>query len=65
LSAHAPELRFDFVIVDPQSLPHSEDLAAFLEARGSQLILSEVAMGVGSLQHDPGKLALLLAKIFS
>jgi len=65
LSAHAPELRFDFVIVDPQSLPRSEDLAAFLEARGSQLILSDVAMGIGSLQHDPRKLAHLLAKIFS
>jgi uncharacterized cofD-like protein len=65
LSAHAPELRFDFVIVDPQSLPHSGDLAAFLAARGSQLILSDVAMGAGSLQHDPAKLALLLAKIFS
>ena len=65
LSAHAPDLHFDVVIVDPQSLPHSAELAARLATEGSQLIVADVATGDSLLQHDPEKLAALFSKIFS
>ncbi len=65
LSAHAPELHFDVVIVDPQSQPASTELAEYLAAQGSRLIVADVASGPGSLQHDPEKLAALFSKIFS
>ena len=65
LAVVAVDLHFDVVIVDPQSLPHSAELAARLATEGSQLIVADVATGDSLLQHDPEKLAALFSKIFS
>lgn len=57
LAAHAPELELDYVLADLGMVDETESLAATAKLLGAQLIIADIAMAPGSVQHDALRLA--------
>ncbi len=62
--AHAPTLRLDAVLVDPEAVADVEQLLAAVHGVGGTLLLRQVSTGRGSVRHDPLRLAAALHDIF-
>ncbi len=56
LLAHAPELRVDTVVADPNHVADLEDLEAEASSLGVKLLVSDVAIDATTPRHDPEKL---------
>ena len=65
LHRHAPDLRVDYVIADPTSVPDPEHLNAYVVELGGQLVLADVCDDDHSGQHDPVKLAAAYAPLLN
>lgn len=65
LHQHAPDLRVDYVIADPSSVPDPEHLNAYVVELGGQLVLANVCDDEHSGQHDPVKLAAAYAPLLN
>lgn len=63
LAEHAPNLRFDAVIVDPTFLRGDTHLAGYARSLGAELVVSPVRMSDGSPRHDPNRLASVYADL--
>ncbi|MCW2748924.1 MAG: hypothetical protein JWR83_34, partial [Aeromicrobium sp.] len=57
LAAHAPEFRLDAVIADPTLVDARGHLESTAKSLGARLIVADVAVSLGSDQHDPVRLA--------
>lgn len=57
LADHAPELRFDHVIVDSHFAATDQHLGAHASAIGAELVIADVVDRDGSPRHDPLRLA--------
>ncbi|MFP5253992.1 MAG: uridine diphosphate-N-acetylglucosamine-binding protein YvcK [Actinomycetes bacterium] len=57
LSAHAPDLKLDVVLVDDGAVVDEEQLRHVTATLGAELVVADVAMDDGSPRHDPVKLA--------
>lgn len=57
LAAHAPDLRLDAVIADSSQVDAAGSLESTARALGATLFVSDLAVTVGSDQHDPSQLA--------
>lgn len=65
LSAHAPDLKLDVVLVDAGAVVDEEQLRHVAATLGAELVVADVAMGDGSPRHDPVKLANAYAGILT
>lgn len=65
LHRHAPDLRVDYVIADPTSVPDPEQLNAYVTELGGELVLADVCDSSNSGQHDPIKLAAAYAPLLN
>ena len=65
LSAHAPELKLDVVLVDAGAVVDEEQLRHVTATLGAELVVTDVAMDDGSPRHDPVKLANAYAGILT
>lgn len=65
LHRHAPDLRVDYVIADPSSVPDPEHLRAYVVELGGELVLADVCDTRNSGQHDPVKLAAAYAPLLN
>lgn len=65
LSAHAPELKLDVVLVDAGAVVDEEQLRHVTATLGAELVVADVAMDDGSPRHDPVKLANAYAGILT
>jgi len=65
LSAHAPRLRVDVVLVDRRTVHDVDSLRRSAAALGAELIVADVAMGDGTARHDPELLADAYARILA
>ena len=65
LHRHAPDLRVDYVIADPSSVPNPDHLNAYVVELGGQLVLADVCDDRHSGQHDPVKLAAAYAPLLN
>jgi uncharacterized cofD-like protein len=65
LAAHAPELRLDVVLADPDTVPDVESLAKVAGSLGARLHLAPLAAGPGVPRHDPELLAAAFAGVFA
>lgn len=65
LSAHAPDLKLDVVLVDSGAVVDEEQLRHVAATLGAELVVADVAMGDGSPRHDPVKLANAYAGILT
>lgn len=65
LHRHAPDLRVDYVIADPSSVAHPDQLEAYVVELGGELVLADVANTAVPGQHDPVKLAAAYARILN
>ena len=65
LHRHAPDLRVDYVIADPSSVPDPDHLNAYVVELGGQLVLADVCDSAHSGQHDPAKLAAAYAPLLN
>lgn len=65
LHRHAPDLRVDYVIADPTSVPDPDHLNAYVVELGGQLVLADVRDETHSGQHDPAKLAAAYAPLLN
>ncbi|GAC1385250.1 MAG: uridine diphosphate-N-acetylglucosamine-binding protein YvcK [Marmoricola sp.] len=63
LHRHAPDLRVDYVIADPTSVPDPDHLNAYVVELGGQLVLADVCDPTKSGHHDPVKLAAAYAPL--
>jgi uncharacterized cofD-like protein len=57
LSAHAPDLKLDVVLVDAGSVVDEDQLRLVAASLGAEVVVADVAMDDGSPRHDPVKLA--------
>lgn len=57
LTAHTPELRFDYVLVDCGMVDDAGILAAAAHSVGAKLIDQDISAGPGTFTHDPLRLA--------
>jgi uncharacterized cofD-like protein len=57
LAAHAPDLRIDAVVADPQAVPDATSLEKLCQALGAELVLCDLARADGTARHDPVRLA--------
>ncbi|HEX4976330.1 MAG TPA: uridine diphosphate-N-acetylglucosamine-binding protein YvcK [Nocardioides sp.] len=57
LSAHAPDLKLDVVLVDAGAVVDEEQLRHVAATLGAELVVADVAMDDGTPRHDPDKLA--------
>lgn len=62
---HAPELRIHTVLADQASVTDAESLERAVASAGAGLVIADMAMDDGSPRHDPGKLAVVYARIMS
>ena len=65
LHRHAPDLRVDYVIADPGSVPDPDHLNAYVVELGGRLVLADVCDDKHSAQHDPVKLAAAYAPLLN
>lgn len=65
LSAHAPDLKLDVVLVDAGAVVDEEQLRHVAATLGAELVVADVAMDDGSPRHDPVKLANAYAGILT
>lgn len=65
LHRHAPDLRVDYVIADPTSVPRPDRLEAYVVELGGELVLADVCDVTSPGQHDPMKLAAAYARILN
>lgn len=65
LAAHAPELRLDVVLADPDTVPDVDSLAKVAGSLGARLHLAPLAAGPGVPRHDPELLAAAFAGVFA
>lgn len=65
LHRHATDLRVDYVIADPSSVPDADHLNAYVVELGGQLVLADVCDSNHSGQHDPVKLAAAYAPLLN
>jgi uncharacterized cofD-like protein len=65
LSAHAPDLKLDVVLVDAGAVVDEEQLRHVTATLGAELVVADVAMDDGSARHDPVKLANAYAGILT
>jgi len=65
LSAHAPDLKLDVVLVDAGAVVDEEQLRHVTATLGAELVVADVAMDDGSPRHDPVKLANAYAGILT
>ncbi len=65
LLAHAPGLRLDVVLADPDAVVDTRGLMSAVEACGARLALAPVALGDGTPRHDPSRLGAALDSIFT
>jgi len=65
LHRHAPDLRVDYVIADPSSVPDPRHLNAYVVELGGQLVLADVCDNTKTGQHDPLKLAAAYAPLLN
>lgn len=63
LAAHAPELGLDAVIADSSLVDTHGTLEEAARALGAKLFVADVVAGVGSDQHDPGRLAAAFGRV--
>ena len=64
LAAHAPDLRIDAVLADPDEVEDPASLEQVSADLGATLFLREVARGDGTPRHDPLRLAAAYRDIF-
>lgn len=64
LAKHAPQMRFDTVLADPQAVGNPDELAAAISVFGARQMLRSLSEGPGSLRHDPLRLAAALRDCF-
>jgi uncharacterized cofD-like protein len=65
LADHAPELTIDIVLADAAAVEGTTaELEKAASLLGGRLVLADLAMGDGSLRHDPRRLAGAFAQIF-
>jgi len=57
LFEHAPGLRVHTVVADPSSIPDVAALEEAVAARGSRLLVADIARGDGTPRHDAERLA--------
>lgn len=65
LAAHAPELRVDAVLADTAAVPDTAALRDACTALGTDVVLAPVAVGDGTPNHDPERLAVAYEQVFS
>jgi uncharacterized cofD-like protein len=65
LLAHAPDLRFETIVVDPSFAANDPALPTFAAELGAELHVADVRADDGSPQHDPVKLAAVLASVMN
>lgn len=65
LHRHAPDLRVDYVIADPTSVPDPDHLNAYVVELGGQLVIADVCDSAHSGRHDPAKLAAAYAPLLN
>jgi 2-phospho-L-lactate transferase/gluconeogenesis factor (CofD/UPF0052 family) len=65
LSAHAPELRIDAVLVDPSAVVDADQLAEVAASMGAVVLTCDVALADGTARHDPLRLAAAYRDLFS
>lgn len=65
LAAHAPDLRLDVVLADPDSVTDRVGLERAVAGFGGQLVLERVALSDGTPRHDPRRLAAAYECIFA
>lgn len=63
LREHAPDVRVDVVLADPDTIEDPEQLEAAVAAAGGRLVLAPVARADAADQHDPAKLAAAYAEL--
>jgi 2-phospho-L-lactate transferase/gluconeogenesis factor (CofD/UPF0052 family) len=63
LLAHAPDLRFETIVVDPSFAAADPALPTSAARLGADLRMADVRADDGSPQHDPAKLAKVLGAI--
>ncbi len=59
---HAPELRFDTVLVDPSAVLDKDALCLTAAEMGAEVMVEDVARGDGTPRHDEAKLQRAYAK---
>lgn len=57
LNAHAPDLRIDVVVADESLRDSNGALASVSHQLGARLVTADVALSLGSDQHDPARLS--------
>ena len=57
LQDHAPDLRIDVVIADPEAIEDIDALQVKARQMGAEVLLRQVNMGDGTPRHDPLRLA--------
>ena len=57
LSAHAPDLRVDAVLVDPSAVTDADQLAGVADSMGAIVLTREISLSDGTARHDPLLLA--------
>ena len=64
LRQHAPDLRVDVVLADPDAVGDGRGLMADVDAAGARLALASVSRGDGTPRHDPDRLAQAYRDVF-
>jgi uncharacterized cofD-like protein len=65
LSAHAPELQIDAVLVDPSAVVDADQLSEVAAAMGAVVLVRDVSLGDGTARHDPLRLAAAYRDMFA
>lgn len=63
LADHAPRLRLDAIIADPEFAHDDRHLASYAQSLGAQLVVADLAMRDGTPRHDPLRLASIYAEL--
>ena len=63
LHEYAPDLRFDYVVVDQSTLDDEEGLRSHLSSKGSELVVGDLRNESEKIHHDVKKLTSLFAHI--
>lgn len=63
LAEHAPQLRFESILVDPSFAQGDEHLSTYARSLGADLVIDDIRMRDGTARHDPFKLAAAYAAL--
>lgn len=63
LADHAPQLRLDTVIADPEFARDDRHLPNYAQSLGARLVMADLAVGDGTARHDPLRLASIYAEV--